>query len=1069
MTRNIREQLQATLGEAYALERELTGGGMSKVFVAEEVKLHRKVVIKVLSPELAQGLSVERFEREIQTAAALQQANIVPVLAAGETEGLPFYSMPFVEGESLRVRLGRGPLSITEIVGVLRDVSKALAYAHRHGVVHRDIKPDNVLLSEGTAVVTDFGIAKAISAARTDSGQATLTQIGTSIGTPAYMSPEQAAGDPGVDHRADIYSLGAMAYELITGQAMFAGRTPQRMLAAHMSEQPTPVSQLRFDVPAPLAELVMTCLAKDPDQRPQSASDLARLLESITSGSGLAAMPPVLLGGTGMFKKALAIYAAAFVVVAIVAKAAIVGIGLPDWVFPGSLIVMALGLPVILWTAYVQRVVKRQVTATPTFTPGGTPSAATHGTLATMALKAAPHVSWYRTAKGGIYAFAAFIVLVAAFMTLRAFGIGPVGSLLASGELKASDKILVAEFSVGGGGAGGDSTLGRVVSDAVGAGLAQARTFSLVSPSELAGALRRMRRPTSAKIDFALAQQVAEREGFKAILDGSVTAVGGAYIVAVRLVRADSGRELTSHRATAAGPDKLIDAADEVSRKLLSKAGESLRRVQSAKPLAQVTTASVEALRKYGEGARANDMETDPFTAVARLREAVAIDSNFAEGWRKLGVAMGNAGLSGVSRDSVMARAFALRDRLSDSERNRIEAYHYITGPGRNRAKGIAAYQAMLDRGDSAGALINLANEYRNRREFARAETLYRAQLRRSPGNRLAMNNLLSTLEQQQKTRDRDSVIAAAKKLYPDDSDFRWAEMNDRRLRGEIDAFESFLDSVRKARPDPRDPGRAIRASRDYAYFRGQVRNAFTYDRQNTRVDSSLGRRVSPLRDAVRQVMARADLDLPAAEQVRRLEEALARTPLERSPVVERPYFDVARAFAMAGRTDRARAILESYRAEADTAWRRSRMPAEHGLLADILSMEQRFAESVAEYRRSDSLPDGPANSCAHCLPRELMWVFSQAGMADSAIAAYQEYRKTAYGGRKWTGQDVDIAAPLLDRMARMFLAKADTTRAAEFLAMFVERWKNADPELQPRVAAAREQLRRLQLDAPRR
>src|SRR6516162_1847669 len=145
---------------------------MSRVFVAEETRLKRKVVVKVLSPELAQGISVERFEREIQTVAALQHANIVPVLTAGDANGLPYYTMPFVEGESLRARLGRGPVPITEVVGILRDVSKALAYAHQRGVVHRDIKPDNVLISGGVAVVTDFGIAKAISAARTSAGSA---------------------------------------------------------------------------------------------------------------------------------------------------------------------------------------------------------------------------------------------------------------------------------------------------------------------------------------------------------------------------------------------------------------------------------------------------------------------------------------------------------------------------------------------------------------------------------------------------------------------------------------------------------------------------------------------------------------------------------------------------------------------------------------------------------------------------------------------------------------------------------------------------------------------------------
>ncbi|HEY3115892.1 MAG TPA: serine/threonine-protein kinase, partial [Chloroflexota bacterium] len=222
---DLRQQLQNTLGNTYALDRELGGGGMSRVFVADENRLNRKVVIKVLSPELAAGVSGDRFEREIQLAASLQQANIVPILAAGETNGLPFYTMPFVEGESLRARLAKvGPLPISMVIGVLRDVAKALAYAHQHGVVHRDIKPDNVLLSGGTAVVTDFGIAKAISAARTDKDGANLTQLGTSIGTPAYMAPEQAAGDPTVDNRADVYSLGCMAYELLTGNSPFHGR-----------------------------------------------------------------------------------------------------------------------------------------------------------------------------------------------------------------------------------------------------------------------------------------------------------------------------------------------------------------------------------------------------------------------------------------------------------------------------------------------------------------------------------------------------------------------------------------------------------------------------------------------------------------------------------------------------------------------------------------------------------------------------------------------------------------------------------------------------------------------------
>src|ERR1017187_5598183 len=302
----LRDQLQRTLSGSYTLERELGGGGMSRVFVAEETRLRRRVVIKVLSPELAQGISVERFEREIQLAASLQQANIVPVLSAGDTNGLPFFAMPFVEGESLRHHLARGPLPIAEVISVLRDVSRALSYAHGRGIVHRDIKPDNVLLSAGAAVVTDFGIAKAISAG--------LTQTGTSIGTPAYMAPEQAAGDPNVDHRADIYALGCMAYELLAGQPPFTGQTAQRVIAAQLTEAPRPIGDLRADVPPALGAMVMRCLEKRPSDRPQSADEVVHLLDGIhVSGAGAAA-PVAMRSGTTARRRFLVTAAVASVV-----------------------------------------------------------------------------------------------------------------------------------------------------------------------------------------------------------------------------------------------------------------------------------------------------------------------------------------------------------------------------------------------------------------------------------------------------------------------------------------------------------------------------------------------------------------------------------------------------------------------------------------------------------------------------------------------------------------------------------------------------------------------------------
>jgi len=282
MTSPLQQQLQESLGPDFHLQRELGAGGMSRVFLAEERALGRRVVVKVLSPDLAASISAERFDREIRLAAQLQDPRIVPLLRAGTIGDLPFYTMPYVEGESLRARLDQKPISLDDSIGILLDLALALEYAHTRSVVHRDVKPENILLSGRTAVVTDFGIAKAITAATYAGAGSTLTGQGTIVGTPAYMAPEQAAGD-NVDARTDLYAWGVIAYEILSGVHPFASRTTaQAVLAAHLSEKPESLAAKRRDLPQSLAALVDRCLAKEPSARPQNASDLvAALKESV--------------------------------------------------------------------------------------------------------------------------------------------------------------------------------------------------------------------------------------------------------------------------------------------------------------------------------------------------------------------------------------------------------------------------------------------------------------------------------------------------------------------------------------------------------------------------------------------------------------------------------------------------------------------------------------------------------------------------------------------------------------------------------------------------------------------
>ncbi|HEX6316682.1 MAG TPA: serine/threonine-protein kinase [Gemmatimonadaceae bacterium] len=286
---NFEAELRAALGDNYVLERELTGSGMSRVFVAKETSLDRLVVVKVLPPDLAAGVNRDRFRREIQLAAQLQHPHIVPLHAAGSSGDLLYFTMPYIEGESLRHALHESVrFSPREVVRILHDVADALAYAHSRGVIHRDIKPGNVLRSGSHAVVTDFGVAKAISAALPAVG---MTTSGMAIGTPAYMAPEQLAGDPAADHRVDIYALGLLGYELLAGEAPFKASSPQETMAAQLTRAPEPISKRRPDAPPALAALLTRCLAKNPADRPQTATEVVSLLDSLEISSG--AMAPM--------------------------------------------------------------------------------------------------------------------------------------------------------------------------------------------------------------------------------------------------------------------------------------------------------------------------------------------------------------------------------------------------------------------------------------------------------------------------------------------------------------------------------------------------------------------------------------------------------------------------------------------------------------------------------------------------------------------------------------------------------------------------------------------------------
>jgi serine/threonine-protein kinase len=277
------ERLNVALGGRYRIERQLGEGGMATVYLAEDLKHDRSVALKVLKPELAAVVGAERFLAEIKTTANLQHPNILPLFDSGQADGLLFYVMPYVEGETLRDRLDREhQLPVDEAVRIATHVAQALDYAHRHGVIHRDIKPANILLHDGQPVVSDFGIALAV----TTGGAGRLTETGLSLGTPHYMSPEQATGDVSVGPATDVYALGCVLYEMLVGEPPYTGSTPQAILGKIIQAKPVAVTEVRATVPRNVSAAIRKALEKVPADRFATASALLR--RSAMRGSGTA-------------------------------------------------------------------------------------------------------------------------------------------------------------------------------------------------------------------------------------------------------------------------------------------------------------------------------------------------------------------------------------------------------------------------------------------------------------------------------------------------------------------------------------------------------------------------------------------------------------------------------------------------------------------------------------------------------------------------------------------------------------------------------------------------------------
>jgi len=1050
------DRLQQVVGDTYRIEKELGGGGMSRVFLAEEVALGRQVVIKVLPPDMAADVNQERFNREIQLAAKLQHPHVVPLLTAGADGDLLYYVMPFIKGESLRVKLAReGELPVGEALRVLREVTDALAYAHRNGVVHRDIKPDNVLLSEGHAVVTDFGVAKAVSASSGSSSS--LTSLGIALGTPAYMAPEQAAADPHTDHRADIYAVGALAYEMFCGRPPFTGATPQAVMAAHITEQPEPMTKHRSTVSDGLNSVVLRCLEKKAADRWQNAAELLPQFDALltpTAGMTPAGMTPA---GTAPVSavsletavrqthpaRVAGLFALASAGALAVVYLLVLQLGLPDWVFYGAIVLLAAGLPIMLLTGRHER--DRAI------------ARATGVMTATPATGVRRHFTWRKALLGGALAFGVLAVVATVYMAMRLLGVGPVGTLVASGVLEERERLVLARFE----NSSPDTTLAVTVTELFHIDLTQSPTVSVMEASQVGAVLQRMERDPAEALTVELATEVAEREGIKAVLAGEIRPLGSGYVLSARLVAVGTGDVLWAGRENAASADQVIEAVDRLSASLRERVGESLRTIRSDPPLERVTTRSTVALRKLVEGTRANDMG-DPDRAIALLEEAVAEDSGFAMAWRKLGVVLSNTGRDLDRRDSALATAMRLGDRLTERERYLTEGTYFQLVDNDDQA-AIGAYRSVLDKyPNDRIALNNLANIYRDLGRDQEALELQLRSVALGHAPAVTFQGAILTLFGMGLADSARQVLEQYSAEYPGQPVMMNFRAQFAFSSGQYDSAQAILESIQATqRGNPQWEMLAAFQLSDVAAVRGRIDEALDYVREGRSRAEALGlewTRQQPLEYWVGQIRAWVTLwfeDDPAAA-VRLMDEAARHYPMDSLPPEDRAYFGFVSFYARAGVPERAREYIDRFEAETDAETQEDAAEGLHYALGEIALAEGRYDDAIAEYRQfREGLP-----GCHICGLFELAEAYDRAGQADSARAYYERYLDAPQLFRG--GSDNSNLWRTLRRLGELQEERGETALALEYYNRFVDLWQDADAMLEPYVEDVRGRIVRL-------
>jgi eukaryotic-like serine/threonine-protein kinase len=749
------------------------------------------------------------------------------------------------------------------------------------------------------------------------------------------------------------------------------------------------------------------------------------------------------------------------------------GLALPDWVPGFAVVLFVIGLPIVLATAFVQEglpTARRSGRSNPvddslvgldgiTLLDGGSAEDAGAGERRREPVESRPvrpHFlfTWQRAILGGIVAFLLLGITASSYVGLRESGIGPFGSLVAKGAIDERDRILVSEFSAG----ATDADLAATLTQAFRVDFAQSTMLTVVEPRSVRDALERMGRNPSDRLDAELARELALREGIKAVVVGEVNRGGAGYLLSASLVAAGDGAVLATFRENAADSTHVLAAVDRLSKKLRERIGESLRTIRSNRPLAAVTTPSLEALRKYTHGVDALDREVDDELGIALLREAIAIDSMFGMAWRKLAVAYSN---SGVGRERVVeaaTRAYGLRDRMTAAERDHTAAFYHMNVTRDQRA-AIAAYRSLLELYPTdIAAMNNVAILYHRTGQHQEAASHYAGAIAIDSTLRNAYTNLASELMELARPDEADRLLDMFEARFGQTQTSLIRRFHLAGARRDYDAARDVAETMREVgRSSPPVRALAAYALSAIADIHGSLAEAHRLVREAAAADSARGNTTAPLMPPLWEVGRTLYQRREPDQALRKLEEALRTRPLEAYSPVSRPYLQVANFYAYAGHADRAVELLAEYERAVPADLRGNDGQSRRWVDYNLALGRGDAAAALAVARALE-----PEAICQPCIAHAFAVAYDMAGQTDAAIEQYERYTSAPHGERVW--QDFDLAATH-ERLAELYAERDDSEKARLHAARFVELWSDADAELQPRVRAKQELLTRLGSD----